>query len=174
MKRVLIALVLAFTAFVGISHTAQPAKAASLVENNVTFTQKPQMPQVVQTVAVKQLVNEPAGGRALDWAIGHALYHWYGWGGTGPGVYDCSGLVRAAYAAIGIHLPRTTYDMLADHAQLRRVSTPQRGDLAFYGSGHVELYAHGHYTFGAHDTGSQVGWIGFGGWWQPTAYYEVI
>jgi cell wall-associated NlpC family hydrolase len=172
MRRILLAIALAFTVIVIVGQ--QQAQAASLAPNNVTFIAKPHVEQTVQLTAAHKLVREPLGGRALDWAIGHALYHWYGWGGTGPNVYDCSGLVQAAYRAIGITLPRTTYDMLGDYRQLRRVSHPQRGDLAFYGSGHVELYAHGNYTFGAHNTGSQVGWVAFGGWWQPSAYYEVI
>jgi hypothetical protein len=56
---------------------------------------------------------------------------------------------------------------------LVRVSSPQKGDLAFYGTGHVELYAHGNWTFGAHAPGQIVGWIQWGPWWYPTAFYRV-
>ena len=35
-------------------------------------------------------------------------------------------------------MPRTTYGMLAS-SHLYRVYSPRRGDLAFYGSGHVEF-----------------------------------
>ena len=77
-----------------------------------------------------------------------------------------------AYKHAGINLPRTTYEMLASPL-LVRVSVPQKGDLAFYGSGHVELYAHGDFTFGAHAPGQIIGWIQFGPWWHPTAYYRV-
>jgi cell wall-associated NlpC family hydrolase len=113
----------------------------------------------------------PARLRAFYWARSQ-----YGkpyiWGGTGPGGYDCSGLVMMAYRHAGINLPRTTYEMLSSW-HLVRVSVPQKGDLAFYGSGHVELYAHGSFTFGAHDAGTIINWIQFGPWWHPTAYYRV-
>jgi peptidoglycan DL-endopeptidase CwlO len=113
----------------------------------------------------------PARLRAFNWArsqYGKA----YEYGGTGPSGYDCSGLVMEAYRHAGIKLPRTTSEMLGSRL-LVRVSTPAKGDLAFYGSGHVELYAHGDFTFGAHAPGQIVGWIQFGPWWHPTAYYRV-
>jgi hypothetical protein len=62
--------------------------------------------------------------------------------------------------------------MLAS-GRLIRVRHPRRGDLAFYGTGHVELYDRGHYTFGAHDTGSRIGFLRFNSYWHPTAYYRV-
>ena len=112
-----------------------------------------------------------AGNRALNWATSHAYGHWYVWAGTGPG-YDCSGLVMIAFAHAGVSLPHSTYAMLAN-PHLHRVSAPQRGDLAFYGAGHVEFVtAWWHQTFGAHDSGQRIGWIG---WWGggPTAFYRV-
>lgn len=121
---------------------------------------------------------------AMDWALRRAGCS-YSYGGTScaPG-YDCSGLVMMAYASIGIHLPRTTYDMLADAGHrhylrhiwwvLVHIFHPKRGDLAFYGSGHVELMTKLHdETFGAHDYGSPVGYIKWGPGWAPTAFYRV-
>jgi len=113
----------------------------------------------------------PARIRAFDWAETQAGKP-YIWGGTGPYRYDCSGLVMEAYRHAGISLPRTTDEMLGSW-QLARVSRPAEGDLAFYGSGHVELYAWGDWTFGAHSTGQPIGLIQFGPWWHPTAYYRV-
>lgn len=106
----------------------------------------------------------------------------YEWGQTGPYGYDCSGLVYAAYhhaGRIGRRLGRDTYDMLAQAGVvLRRVTHPRRGDLAFFGTGHVELYA-GHFrghrwTFGALQSGTPVGRHMITPYWGPTAYYEVI
>jgi cell wall-associated NlpC family hydrolase len=113
----------------------------------------------------------PARLRAFNWA--RTQYGKpYEYGGTGPSGYDCSGLVMEAYRHAGIKLPRTTSGMLNSRL-LVRVRIPAKGDLAFYGSGHVELYAHGDFTFGAHASGQIIGWIQFGPWWHPTAYYRV-
>jgi cell wall-associated NlpC family hydrolase len=108
--------------------------------------------------------------RAYRWATRQAG-HPYVYGGTGPG-FDCSGLVMMAYRHAGIRLPRTTYQMLSS-PKLVRVSRPRRGDLAFYGSGHVELFDKWGYTFGAHDYQVPVGLIHYRGWWRPTAFYRV-
>jgi cell wall-associated NlpC family hydrolase len=108
---------------------------------------------------------------ALRWAERQAG-KWYCFGGTG-GCFDCSGLVMSAYRHAGISIPRTTYGMLAS-PRLHRIaaSQRQRGDLAFYGSGHVELVtARG--TFGAAAPGTQVGWHHPSGWWHPTMYFRV-
>jgi cell wall-associated NlpC family hydrolase len=98
----------------------------------------------------------------------------YCWGGTGPSCYDCSGLVYKAYRHVHIRLGRTTYDMLHS-GRLIRISRARarRGDLAFYGTGHVELYDRGHVTFGAHDYGSPIGYLRFNRYWHPTAFYRV-
>jgi len=112
------------------------------------------------------------GTAALNWAESQYGKP-YGWGGTGPYSYDCSGLVYEAFKHAGITLPRTTYGMLGSW-HLVRTYHPQRGDLAFYGPGHVEFVTIWyHQTFGAHNTGTTVGWIRWSGWWQPTMYFEV-
>ncbi|HUC56624.1 MAG TPA: NlpC/P60 family protein [Streptosporangiaceae bacterium] len=108
--------------------------------------------------------------KAYDWALTQKG-HPYEWGGTGPG-YDCSGLVMMAYRHAGVHLPRTTYDMLSSPL-LVRVKIPKMGDLAFYGDGHVELFRKWGYTYGAHDSGTVVSLIHYGGYWKPTAFYAV-
>jgi len=115
--------------------------------------------------------SESLGNRMLDWAEAHAYGHWYGWGGTGPAVFDCSGLVFAAARADGVALPRTTYGMLAGSSHLYRIplSQARRGDLLFYGSGHVEFdTAWYHTSFGAHASGQRVGWIQWSSGWAPT------
>jgi cell wall-associated NlpC family hydrolase len=110
---------------------------------------------------------------ALKWAE-HQAGKWYCYGGAGPSCYDCSGLVAAAYQAAGITLPHSTYAML-DDPRLRWIPASDRrpGDLAFYGDGHVELVTVDG-TFGALDTGSQIGWHHPDTWWYPTMYFEVV
>jgi cell wall-associated NlpC family hydrolase len=111
---------------------------------------------------------------AFYWAR-HQAGKPYEWGGTGPGGYDCSGLVVAAYRHEGITLPRTTYQMLASSRLIWIPASKVRpGDLAFYGSGHVEMVdRRPQSTFGALEPGTVVWWHGVNQWWHPTAYYRV-
>jgi peptidoglycan DL-endopeptidase CwlO len=110
---------------------------------------------------------------ALGWAT-HQAGKWYCYGGTGPGCYDCSGLVMEAYAHAGIALPRTTYGMLASPKLIRiPAGARKRGDLAFYGSGHVELVSANGHTFGAAVPGTQLWWHIPSVWWHPTMYFRV-
>jgi cell wall-associated NlpC family hydrolase len=111
-----------------------------------------------------------------------AAWHWalrqrgkpYIWGGVGPRGFDCSGLVWAAYRSVGIQLPRTTYEML-DSRMLIRISKGQarRGDLAFFGREHVELYRWGNWTFGAEHTGTRIGFHKMDSFWHPTMHFRV-
>ena len=99
---------------------------------------------------------------------------WYCFGGAGPSCYDCSGLVYAAYRHAHLALGRSTYDMLRS-GRLIRISHAQArpGDIAFYGTGHVELFDHADITFGAHGSGSRIGWLQYNQYWRPTAFYRV-
>jgi cell wall-associated NlpC family hydrolase len=99
----------------------------------------------------------------------------YIYGGTGPAGFDCSGLVQAAYRAAGVALPRTTYGMLANW-HLVRVSKAHavRGDLAFFGTGHVEIYDRGNWTYGAADTGTRIGFHLMNSFWHPTMYFRIV
>lgn len=111
---------------------------------------------------------------AFDWARDQAGKP-YEYGGTGPNGFDCSGLVYAAYRRAGYDLPRTTEEML-DSSMLGRTNAPNPGELAFYGSGHVEFVTYvSHLTYGALHTGTVMGWHRWypGSGWQPTVYLYV-
>jgi cell wall-associated NlpC family hydrolase len=98
----------------------------------------------------------------------------YVWGGTGPYGYDCSGLVYSAYRAAGVVLPRTTYEMLGNWRLVQiPKSRARRGDLAFFGTGHVEIYDRGNWTFGAATTGTLIGFHLMNVFWHPTMYFMV-
>ena len=84
--------------------------------------------------------HRPASGRAAL-AVRAALSRLgcpYVWGATGPDRFDCSGLVKWAYAQAGIHLDRTTYDQINDGVPIAR-SQVRPGDLVFPNPGHVQL-----------------------------------
>ena len=111
---------------------------------------------------------------AYVWAYQHMAGHWYCWGGTGPSCYDCSGVVMSAYAREGFHFGRSTTAMLGS-GRLVRESERQarRGDLAFYGTGHVEFFVRPGHTFGALNSGTRIGWHHWNAWWHPTMFFQV-
>lgn len=90
----------------------------------------------------------------------------YAWGGNGPGSYDCSGLVVAAWARFGKSLPRTTGGMQGT-SHIYRISRSKLGpgDLIMWGNFHVE-FATKSGSFGAHSSGTLVGWARL--WGSPT------
>jgi cell wall-associated NlpC family hydrolase len=62
----------------------------------------------------------------------------YVWGATGPDQFDCSGLVQWSYAQAGVHLHRTTFQLINDGIPVPR-SQVRPGDLVFPHAGHVQL-----------------------------------
>ena len=67
----------------------------------------------------------------------------YLWGGTVAPHYDCSGLMQAAFGAVGIRLPRDAYQQ-EEFVQKIVLSDLSLGDLVFFGTPvkatHVGLY----------------------------------
>ena len=141
-----------------------------------------QVPQAYHAAAAAPMTaeltasTESIGNRILDEAETRTG-DWYEYGGAGPYVFDCSGLVYWASHRLGVNMPRTTYGMLSTGVSsglLYQVSTPRRGDLAFYGTGHVEIVtAWAHTTFGAQNAGTRVGWHSWNAYWHPTMYFRI-
>ena len=107
------------------------------------------------------------GGKAVAFAYAQ-LGKPYQWGATGPGSYDCSGLVQAAWASAGVSIPRTTY---AQWAALPHISTSalEPGDLLYFdGVGHVAIYVGGGDVIDAPQTGQDVQKIPLAGWYKST------
>ena len=89
----------------------------------------------------------------------------YVWGATGPGSYDCSGLVQAAWAAAGVSIPRTTYEQWAALPHISS-SSLQPGDLMYYaGESHVAIYVGNGYIIDAPQTGENVQKVQEAGWY---------
>ncbi|MGW6985318.1 NlpC/P60 family protein [Streptomyces sp. NPDC054932] len=78
-------------------------------------------------------------------------------GGTGPNVYDCSGLTQWAYKQAGVSISRVTYTQANDGTRISR-SQLQPGDLVFfYGDlHHVGLYAGNNMTLHASNPRSGI------------------
>ncbi len=114
--------------------------------------------------AARYTAPAPAGAAAT--AIAFALDQLgkpYRWGAAGPGAYDCSGLVYAAYAAAGIQIARTTFQWRLDGPQVP-LSQIQPGDLLFSAGsdgtpanpGHVVMYLGAGQVVQAPQTGQDV------------------
>ncbi|WP_433215805.1 C40 family peptidase [Microtetraspora malaysiensis] len=65
----------------------------------------------------------------------------YRWGASGPGAFDCSGLVQFAWQKAGVEIPRTTWSQLSGVKKKVSWSKLKPGDLIFTsGGGHVGMY----------------------------------
>ena len=83
----------------------------------------------------------------------------YQYGASGPGSFDCSGLVQYSFAQAGRQLPRTAAEQYSETTHLPQ-SAKQPGDLLFfYGSDgvyHVAFYAGGNDMIDAPHPGTTV------------------
>jgi cell wall-associated NlpC family hydrolase len=87
----------------------------------------------------------------------------YAWGGSGPGSWDCSGLVQAAFAQVGVAF---THDAAAQYAATAADAVPissnlPAGDLVFFGPSlagieHVGIVIGGGQMIDAPHTGAFV------------------
>lgn len=88
--------------------------------------------------------------------------NYYLWGGTVEPNYDCSGLMQAAFASVGVWLPRDAYqqEKFTSAVALEEMIP---GDLVFFGvekATHVGLYlGDGYYI---HSSGEKMGRNGIG------------
>jgi len=81
----------------------------------------------------------------------------YVWGGGGPSVFDCSGLVQWAYAKAGLRLPHFAASQRGQAVTVR-VDQMLPGDLVFFGpdAHHVGIYLGAGYMLSAPHTGAYV------------------
>ena len=94
----------------------------------------------------------------------------YQWGATGPGSYDCSGLVETAWASAGVAIPRDTYEQWAALPHIA-ASAIQPGDLLFFdGIGHVAMYVGNGYMIDAPQTGFNVEKVSTNSAWYAASF----
>jgi cell wall-associated NlpC family hydrolase len=100
--------------------------------------------------------TDPRTAYALSFVVAQ-LGKPYVWGATGPGTYDCSGLMLRAWAAVGVGVPRVSQ---AQQASITPVAPADArpGDLVFFGTPayHVGMYIGGGLMINAPYTGAFV------------------
>lgn len=65
----------------------------------------------------------------------------YSWGATGPGSFDCSGLIYFAYKQMGLSVPRVAADQAQSGTPIARDSLRPGDFIALYSPiGHIGIY----------------------------------
>jgi cell wall-associated NlpC family hydrolase len=127
------------------------------VLNSAAFTQAMDVfKQTGKYPNVKIPGGNSVGVQALRWALTKRGDP-YVWGGAGPNVFDCSGLVMWAYAQLGISLPHFTGAQWNSGQHISR-SQLEPGDLVFFFAdlGHEGIYIGDGLMLAAPQTGEVV------------------
>jgi cell wall-associated NlpC family hydrolase len=74
-------------------------------------------------------------------------------GGSTPAGFDCSGYTQYVFGQLGEDLPRT---VSGQRTATTRVSSPRVGDLVFWGTGHLAIYAGNGYIYDSGKPGLPV------------------
>lgn len=145
------------------STTTQPATGSSSGSTGTTTPSKPSTPVTTTPTAPS---SPSKGAAALAFATSQ-IGKPYVFGAAGPNSYDCSGLVMAAYASVGVavggHNVVWQYNYFAAQGRLVPLSQAQPGDILFYstngsvsGEYHNTLYAGGGMMVEAPKPGTNV------------------
>ncbi|MGX7826368.1 C40 family peptidase [Actinokineospora sp. 24-640] len=114
---------------------ALPPEQRALLNANAPAV-PPAPPPPVGPAPAPDLVPAPAPAPAagtsavVDFALAQ-LGKPYEWGAEGPHSFDCSGLVQAAFATVGIAVPRVSIDQSRVGGRVDRADV-RPGDLVFY------------------------------------------
>ena len=123
--------------------------------------------QEAQNNKDKIVINSGSGGVKYtgtgDQAVGNAIVAEarkylgvdYAWGGNGFNGIDCSGLTKAAHAAVGIYIDRWSGHQAIGGKAIGSVAEARPGDIICY-SGHVAIYIGNERVIHAPHTGDVV------------------
>ncbi|MGP4109830.1 C40 family peptidase [Streptomyces sp. 4N509B] len=99
-----------------------------------------------------------SGGSVVSYILSQ-LGDAYGLGSVGPDAWDCSSLVQAAYASVGVSLPRTAAEQSVAGTQVS-LDALQPGDILYWGGAgsayHVAVYVGGGSFVGAQNSSTGV------------------
>ncbi|MGW0482462.1 C40 family peptidase [Nonomuraea sp. NPDC003214] len=116
--------------------TAQAATTNEFATTAVTKTEKS-----VKSSKVAKVARQKAKARKAVAVAKKQIGDPYRYGATGPGSFDCSGLVQYAWKKAGVKIPRVTNSQFARIRKKVSYKHLQPGDLMFFrGLGHVGMY----------------------------------
>jgi cell wall-associated NlpC family hydrolase len=163
------AVTLGSTAAQATTDTAAAVQATSTAKTHVKHTAKTHVKHTAKARMSSRAARQKAKARTAVLAAERQIGDPYRWGASGPGAFDCSGLVQYAWRKAGVSLPRIT------HSQYRAVrkkvpwSKLRPGDLLFfYGKGHVGMYVGHHKMVHSPSSGKTVRIVTLKGYYRSS------
>ncbi|WP_159944127.1 MULTISPECIES: C40 family peptidase [unclassified Nocardiopsis] len=116
------------------ARTAQPAPAGPVGPTAVGEAGGPARVHQLSSSKVEEAISAAESQKGTP----------YGWGGTGPHRFDCSGLVQWSFKQAGMSLPRVAHDQVRSGTRVS-YSDARRGDILYWADSggyayHVAIY----------------------------------
>ncbi|MFC4119403.1 C40 family peptidase [Nonomuraea zeae] len=150
---------------------APTAQAATRSESVETFTVKAATTAVTSKAATAarqraaRIARQQAKARKAIAVAKNQIGDPYRYGATGPGSFDCSGLVQYAWKKAGVRLPRVASSQFSRIRNKVSWRNLRPGDLMFFsGLGHVGMYVGKGKMIHSPRTGERVRIDKLGGW----------
>ncbi|MBB4916011.1 C40 family peptidase [Streptosporangium saharense] len=122
------------------TETAVAVQAKSTAKSTAKVAKKARVKRTAK-VAMSRAARQRTKARTAVTTARKQIGDPYRWGASGPGAFDCSGLVQYAWRKAGISLPRVTGSQYRAVRKKVPWSKLRLGDLMFfYGKGHVGMY----------------------------------
>ncbi|MET8143303.1 C40 family peptidase [Sphaerisporangium sp. NPDC005288] len=136
-----------------ITGASEPTGTATVSEASTSSTSRTSKSKAKVSRAARQQFKAHTAVAVAKKQIGDP----YRWGASGPGAFDCSGLMLYAWRKAGVKLPRIAASQFRTVRKKVSWKNLKQGDLMFfYGLGHVGMYVgHGKMIHSPH-TGARV------------------